>query len=316
MQSHILVPILQEMEPFPVLRLSLVYPELFDESMWRRLVPEWDYYAHLDLSHRRRFVEICARKSKLCLSWYSTEQKVTFAILNQRKDLLEQLCRRYPKAVEAVCDRLADEGNIYFNRSMLNHACNHLGYAVTHREQAIVEFADGEISGLSDRDYAVLCILSKDDRFYQNWADRRHEKTDDAKSLFIETLLSENNKEVWFEIYSMTQEKAIIKTFISRVSETEVKSETKEIILRNLYRANHLDLVEEFVKRFHVALYHEDVLSCLADYYYNTGDDRGLYESLLYIERQHLFYPGSYHSKIFDIELEEIASLLNRNQIS
>ncbi|SPN79394.1 Hypothetical protein ZAZAV_302 [Cedratvirus Zaza IHUMI] len=317
-RSEILVPIIKNMQVRDILRMSLLYSDLFDESTWRMLSKEvlhadWEYYSYLPFSTRKRFVEIAARKSLFFPPWYSVKQKLVFAILNQEKDLLRDLCKRHAPIVKSVCDSLSSEGNIYFNRPMINFAYQQLGCMVSKRDKAIADFNSTGQTSLNQVDYFRMDILlTRGDKFYLDCVEREQVVTDNPKDHVVDTLLKENDRGTLFFVYSITQEKDILE----KIFETVTKGECGEGILRNLYRANHLDLAKKLEKRFGVKINPASVLSCLADYYFNMGDERGLYESLLFLERERLLRRGRYQSKIFNIELEEIASLLKRNGIT
>ncbi|SHO33345.1 Hypothetical protein BQ3484_277 [Cedratvirus A11] len=301
-----------------ILRMSLIHTDLFDDSMWRMLCKEvlqtnWEHYSYLPFSTRKRFVEIAARKSLLFPPWYSPECKVLFAILNQRRDLIQEFCEKKPKSVKAVCDGLSHEGNIYFNRPMVNFAYSLLGHTVSDRDKAIADFNphDETFRLNHHEDYARMCSLRGVDNIYMTWA--KSVEIKDPKAHFVDAILKGSGKASWFVIYSMTREKEILERMIEEVAEADMLSQTKRIVLRNLYRGNYIDLARKFVTKFSVDLSHSEILYCLADYYLNTGDEKGLYQTLLFFEREHLLRRGRYQSRIFIIELEEIASLLKRN---
>nr|WIL04191.1 hypothetical protein Clen_261 [Cedratvirus lena] len=301
------------MQPKNILRISLVYPDLFDEIMWKMLCTDWEYYSYLPFSTRKRFAEIAARKSLLFPSWYSPEHKFVFVILNQRKDLIQEFCEKKPKSAKAVCGGLSHEGNIYFNRPMINFAYSLLGCTVSDRNKAIADFNPDDKTFLLEnpKDRTRMCSLRGVDNVYMDWAGSV--EIDNPKKHFVDTILKGSAKGSWFIIYSITRDKEILERMTETIMEADMLFETKKIVLRNLYRGNHIDLARKFVTKFSVDLPRSEMLSCLADYYFNTGDDRGLYESLLFFERECLLYRGFYRSKIFNIELEEITSLLKRN---
>nr|WIL03320.1 hypothetical protein Cbor_298 [Cedratvirus borely] len=317
-RSEILIPIIREMEVRDILKVSLVYPELFDESMWRMLCKhslcsDWNYYSFLSQVDRKRFAQIAIRKSFLPAS--TVMGQIQFAILNQRKDLVESLCNAYPQEVKKVCQDLSFEENIYFNRLMVNFAYSCLGLVALNRSKAIVDFKPGEKTILSQKDQIRMSSFLGDDSIYADWARRAGFETDKPKSLFINNALQEDDKGLLFYFYSNTQEVEILERMLEEVSAQEIAPVTKRNILCNLYRANHVDLALRFEQKYGVSLVMSMMLSCLADYYLNTGDERGLYLSLLALEEQNLLLAGFYHSKIFDLELDEIATLLERNAI-
>ncbi|SPN79570.1 Hypothetical protein BRZCDTV_420 [Brazilian cedratvirus IHUMI] len=263
-----------------ILNMSLLEPNLFDESIWRMLCPDWDYYSFLSFSARRKFAEIAVRKGLLRAK--SVKKQIWFALLNQRKDLLEDLCRERAFSVKMVCDSLSQEENIYFNRSMINFAYQTLGYVVTDREKVIANFATStQKTYLEDIDYVRMHSLTGDESMYRKWVERGGIVTDDAKAYFVDSFLKENNKEMWFYTYSITQERDILEKIFERITPENLSLQGRKDILANLYRANHLDLAKRFETKFALNLDLDLILSCLSDYYFNTGDERGVYESLL-----------------------------------
>jgi hypothetical protein len=164
---------------------------------------------------------------------------------------------------------------------MVNFAYQSLGYVVADREKLIANFNSVQKALLEDVDYAVMHILTGDDFMYRNWMQRGDTVVGNPKDYFVDTFLEEDNKEPWFFIYSITQEKEILEKIFERTSPEEVSLRARGNILRNLYRANHLGLAKRFEDKFSVNINLESILSCLSDYYFNTGDERGLHESLL-----------------------------------
>nr|WIL04192.1 hypothetical protein Clen_262 [Cedratvirus lena] len=307
MQPEILVAIIKEMQPKDILRMSLLEPNLFDERMWKMLSSNWEYYSFLSSKGRRKFAEIAIRKSLLKAP--TLRSQIWFAILNQKRNLIQDLCREFDniKLVKSVCDVLSSEENIYFNRPMINFVYQQLGYVVSDREKIIANFSSTEKTCLSDVDYVRMHILNKDDSVYSDWVERGGIVTNDPKGHFVDAFLKEDNKEAWFFIYSITQEKEILEKIFDRVTTEEVYFPASEEILANLYRANHLNLAKRFEKKFGIHLGLELVLSCLADYYFNTGDEKGLYESLLSLGP--LCEKDYRRSKMSNIEMEEITAL-------
>lgn len=320
MQTELITPILVQAEIKDILKLSLALPELFDENMWRMLTREvlgsdWNHYSFLEeviSSPRKRFAEIARRKSLLPAS--TTEAQIWFALFNQRKDLIEKLCREHAQQVRRVCLALCREEHMYFNRPMVNFTLTRLGHMLTDREQTIANFGVDKGS-LCLTDQVRMFSLLGDDTIYHDWVRRGNFETNDAKSFFVEELLKEDNKEMWFHTYSLTREETILARMIERVDTNEIAPNIKRIILRNLYRGNYLDLAAKYEAKYTVGLELGMLLSCLTDYYLNFGDDRGLYYSLLKLEERGLLVAGSYQSKIFTLELEEVCNLLERNKV-
>lgn len=316
MQTEILPTIIQEMEIEDILRISLVYPELFEESMWRRLCGDvlgcdWDYYSFLpEMSKRRKFAKIAVRKSFLPAP--TPEGKVCFAILNQRRDLLKVLCRKYPGEARKVCRAMSQEGNIYFNRPLVNFALTCLGHMLLDREKAIANFSFGRAESLSLTDQIRMYNLTGGESVHDVCL---KEFGMDGKALLEEKLLEEYSRDLFYLIYSMTREKDILDKMIDRFREFDLSPSNKRNILCNLYRGNFLDLALKHENKYQVQLDVCTLLSCLADYYLNSGDDRGLYLSLLQLEERGVLLAGSYHSKIFILQLEEVNMILERNKI-
>ncbi|SHO33340.1 Hypothetical protein BQ3484_272 [Cedratvirus A11] len=300
-RSEILMTIIEQMGIKDILWMSLVYPELFEESTWKKLTKhhlasDWEHYSFLSDNPRKRFVQIAIRKSLLRAPSITTQ--VWFALLNQRKDLIEILCKEYPQETRKVCLGLTREENIYFNRPMVNSACSRLGYMPSEREKAIAEFKPGKKAGLNQTDQIRMTSLTRD-----------------VHPSYSENFLQENSNDLCFFIYSVTQERDLLEKLLDRVSTEETLPSIKRNILCNLYRGNHMHLAKRFEEKHDTSLTLAVLLSCLTDYYLNTGDEKGLYLSLVTLEEQGLLCPGSYHSKIFDLELEEVATLLERNKI-
>ncbi|SOB74221.1 hypothetical protein BQ9231_00338 [Cedratvirus lausannensis] len=300
-RSEVLVTIIEQMGIKDILRISLVYPELFEESMWKKLTKyhlasDWEHYSFLSDNPREKFAQIAIRKSLLKAP--SITAQVWFALLNQRKDLIEILCKEHPVETRKVCLGLAREENIYFNRPMVNFAFSILGYIPTDREEDIANFKPREESYLNLTDDIRMTSLARN-----------------VHPVYSEDFLQENSNDLCFFIYSATQERNLLEKLLDRVSTEEIAPASKRNILCNLYRGNHMHLAKRFEEKHNTSLTLAVLLSCLTDYYLNTGDDRGLYFSLLTLEEQGLLCQGSYHSKIFDLELEEVATLLKRNKI-
>ena len=296
MQSEILVTILLETGIKDILKMSLALPELFDESMWsllckRLLSSDWDYYSFLEQSNRKRFVEIAIRKSLLPAP--TIKGQFWFALLNQRNDLVKDLCTKHPQETKKVCLALSREENIYFNRPMVNYALATLGHMITGREWSIANFKVSGGQGLNLVDLTRMHSLTGN-RLEDDWFEQK--------------------KELWFFVYSATREKAMLADLIEKVN-IALAPGTKRNLLCNLYRNNYLDLAKRFESKYEAELSLSLLLSCLTDYYFNTGDDRGLYQSLVELEKQGLLEAGSYESKIFELELEEVSALLQRNKV-
>nr|WIL04808.1 hypothetical protein Cduv_328 [Cedratvirus duvanny] len=304
MQPEILVAIIKEMEIKDILRMSLVFSELFDEGMWRMLTKylffsDWDYYSFLEkatFSPRKRFAQIVIRKSFLPASTVTSQ--VWFALLNQRKDLIQVLCKEQRNITAKICWSLSYGEHIYFNRYMVNYALSILGYMIGEREMAIAKFKPGKKTSLNFTDRIRMNSLSGG-----------------GANTCDEEFLKENSNELCFFVYSVTREKELLSKLLNRVDTKDIAPATKRNILCNLYRSNYLDLAKEFEQKYSVDVSLAIILSCLADYYLNTGDDKGLYESLSLLQEQGLLLAGSYQSKIFELELEEVTTLLKKNRI-
>jgi hypothetical protein len=300
-RPEILVTIITRMKIKDILRMSLAFSELFDESMWKmltkhRLSSDWDYYSFLLPCFRKRFAEIAIRKSLLRAP--TATAQVWFALLNKRRNLIQSLRKKHPVEMRKVCMNLSHEENIYFNRPAVNFALSRLGYMLSEREQAIARFKIGKKTRLNQTDQIRMSSLVRN-----------------APLSYSKDFLQENSNELCFFIYSVTQERELLEKILDKVGAEEIAPAAKRNILCNLYRGNHLDLAKRFEEKHDTALTLAMLLSCLADYYLNTGDDRGLYLSLLALEEKGLLLEGSYHSKIFELELEEVSTLLKRNRI-
>ena len=119
--QELLVVLIQNMQPREVLKMSLLFPELFTQGMWRSLTPKWNHYAFLPLPERKRYAEIAYRTCSItgyyvrqkrkgsscsritCTSnYYSPRQQALFAIHNHRKDILERLASEYTPEMHSL----------------------------------------------------------------------------------------------------------------------------------------------------------------------------------------------------------------------
>ncbi|QIN54455.1 hypothetical protein [Cedratvirus kamchatka] len=318
-QPELLVVVIQSMQPREVLKMSLLFPDLFTEGMWRSLIPQWDYYSFLPYSARRKYAETAYRICLLsCTSsranaHYSVKQQALFAIHKQRKDILQCLVNNHSSELTKLYYQSLTEDRIYFNRPMFNYLASLLKLEVTNRENFIgnPDFTHN-YSMENATDYIQMSVLHNNQDLYFRWADKNSVPKDDkVKSRFIETLFPKD-AEFWFMIYSRSQEKEILEKLLQESKDKDLSIFGVRTILRNLFHSNHIQLASKFGVKFREDIDLQVILSCLETYYFNSGDDKGLYESLLYMEERKVLKPGVY---TFDVELPEVLSLLERNGI-
>nr|WIL04220.1 putative DNA packaging enzyme [Cedratvirus lena] len=322
------------MQPREVLKMSLLFPHLFTEGMWRSLTPKWDHYVFLPYSNRKRYAEIAYRTC--CMTgyyvrrsasysritsmsnYYSLKQQALFAVHNQRKDILQRLVSENVSEMHNLYQESLEEDKMHFNRSMFNYLASLLDIELTEREKFIAspvmrrESSEEQIS-----DYMQVSVLNNPKSVYSRWFDSVSvEPGEDLKLRFIKDLCAHGDIAFWFMVYSRSQEKDILEKFIE-ISKVEDLQQTQAItILRGLFCGNHVQLASRFGTKFSLGMHVSVILSCLTTYYFNTGDDRGLYESLSYMQERGVFTPGPCVSDIFSVELPEVTSLLSKNSIT
>jgi hypothetical protein len=337
---ELLQVILTHIQPREVLKMSLLFPDLFTEGMWRSLVKEWDHYAFLSekvtFSPRKKYAEIAYRTCLLSRcrvrrsgtpsscsqirsfsKYYGPEQQALFAIHRKRKDIIQQLASEYPSVLVSLYYKSMEEEKIYFNRPMFNYLASLLGIKVSERENFIADPEPREEYSIEQSsDHINVSVIQEDENLYSRWAKNfSQEQKGDLKMRFVKEVCLGVDSEFWFSIYSKSQEKEILEKLIQESNESDLSIFGVRSILRNLFRSNHVQLAAKFSTKLGVDLQLQTILSCLACYYFNTGDDKGLYESLLHMEERKILKPGVYSSDIFTIELPEVVSLLERNGI-
>ncbi|SPN79725.1 Hypothetical protein BRZCDTV_487 [Brazilian cedratvirus IHUMI] len=330
--------VVQSMEPREVLKMSLLFPDLFTEGMWRSLAPLWDQYAFLSLPPRKRYVEIAYRTCSItgyyvrhrrgegnsfsritCTSnYYSVRQQALFAIYNQRKDILEKLVSTNATEMYNLYHESTEEDKIHFNRPMFNYLASLLDIELTEKQKFIM---DGKLqvdsSSEQVADFVQISLINDPSRFYSAWLrENVLEPEEDGKSKFIKELSSQEGIAFWFMVYSRSQEKEMLERFVELTQEDDLTAEQKYVTLRSLFTSNHLQLAARFGRKFNLGMHVTTILSCLATYYFNTGDDRGLYQSLSHMEKSGVLQAGPCVSDIFRVELPEVVSLLSRNYIT
>nr|WIL03593.1 hypothetical protein Cplu_291 [Cedratvirus plubellavi] len=292
--SEVMVLILLEMEIKDILRMSLVLPELFDENTWsllcrNTLATSWDHYSFLPLSQRRKFVEIARRKCLLpAICPFS---QVRWAIFNKRTDILERVAKEHFSETSTVYRSSLEEYRVYFNRPMYNFVQQCLYGRVYYRDRLIGEYKSPSPRPFSSYTWQERFTMMRQEEGleitpfeYLSTYDELHmhilhgEQDDDIT-------LDGDNIELWLSLYSKSQKKAIISRMIDFVEKDNLPLMLLKILC-NLYSGNHLDLAARYEKKFNIHLTSDQVLSNLATYYFNTGDDRGLYQSLCLLDEQ------------------------------
>ncbi|SHO33339.1 Hypothetical protein BQ3484_271 [Cedratvirus A11] len=236
MRREIIVPILLEMEIKDILRMSLLEPDLFDESMWRRLCKSlfntsWDYYSFLLQTGRKRFVEIAQRKCFLPVD--CPLRQIYLAIFNQRKDILKKCCKEHPKLAKKIWLHSSTRTRIYFNRDMYNFIYQCLGAEPPYRERLIAEHQSGLYTNLA----LLEARIDKGDGT-KNLQERFNQKTGlgiyrtgvmDCNCLLLcdslqmcvlygdqdgLVVMNDDNIEFWLNLYSRSQKKDVIERLI------------------------------------------------------------------------------------------------------
>ncbi|SOB74135.1 hypothetical protein BQ9231_00252 [Cedratvirus lausannensis] len=332
---ELLEVIISHMQPREVLKISLLFPDLFNEGMWRSLVKDWDHYSFLPYHNRRKYAEIAYRTCLLTGSYircsvapssrsyirtisnfYSPRQQALFAIHKQRKDILGQLVSDHPRLLGRLYYNSLEEDKIFFNRPMFNYLASLFEKEISERERSIAKVEPGADRSVQYMvDYIQTCIIHNNQDFYRLQAGKYSVREDEAKLCFVQNVCLKEDVEFWFAIYSKSQEKEILEKFLQEVKKDDLSIFGVRSVLRNLFRSNHVQLAARVGTKFGDDIGVDVILSCLACYYFNTGDDKGLYESLLYMEERKVLKPGVYISDIFTIELPEVRSLLERNGV-
>ncbi|SPN79388.1 Hypothetical protein ZAZAV_299 [Cedratvirus Zaza IHUMI] len=294
--SEVMVLILLEMEIKDILRMSLVLPELFDENTWsllcrNTLATSWDHYSFLPLSQRRKFVEIARRKC--LLPTICPFSQVRWAIFNKRADILERVAKEHFSETSTVYRSSLEEYRVYFNRPMYNFVQQCL-YGKAYFRDRLILIAECDVS--NPRPFSSYT-------WQERFAMMRQEEgleitpfeylsTYDELHMYIlhgeqddDITLDGDNIELWLSLYSKSQKKAIISRMIDFAEKDNLPLMLHKILC-NLYSGNHLDLAARYEKKFNIHLTGDQVLSNLATYYFNTGDDRGLYHSLCLLDEQ------------------------------
>lgn len=338
LSPELVTVIIQSMQPREVLKMSLLFPELFTEGMWRSLTPKWDHYDFLCMPPRKRYAEIAYRTCSItgyyvryrrgednsysritCTSnYYSVRQQALFAIYNQRKDILEKLVSRNTTKMYELYRESLEEDKIHFNRPMFNYLASLLNIELTEREKFIVDVkiqADSTATQIAD--FMQVSLINDRNKFYSAWLEKNVlEPEEDGKSKFIKVLSSCEGIAFWFTIYSRSQEEDILERFVETVQERDLSPQQQYMVMKSLFCSGHLRLGARFGRKFKLGMHAVTIMSCLATYYFNTGDDRGLYQCLSYMAEKKVLVPGACVSDIFTIELPEIVSLLSRERVT
>nr|WIL04807.1 hypothetical protein Cduv_327 [Cedratvirus duvanny] len=338
MQPEILVAIIKEMQLRDILRMSLVLPELFDKGIWmmlctKRLSATWDdYYFLFPDNPRKRFIEIAQRKCFLRTT--SPFRQIHFAILNKRKDILEECCKQDPDVAKSILVLFSSRVCIYFNLSMHRFIYRCLSEEPRERKNIIDdlqgEFSvskeikrvssmqifreDGECNLLQRFTYTIdyeKNVMSIPYGIYPKLYDRLHMHVlygaDDEDVVF-----DKDNIEFWLVLYSKSQKKEIIQSLIEQATEQDLRMD-KNYILYNLYASNNIEMAAKFEEKFNIKLSDNQTVTNLALYYFNTGDSKGLYESLINLETRGMIEPGTIKDKlIFEFDLPEVNTILKR----
>nr|WIL02818.1 hypothetical protein Cbor_292 [Cedratvirus borely] len=318
-RSEIIMPVLLKMETKDIFNLSLVYPELFDEATWSLLCKSlfgasWDYYSFLpEKNQRRKFVEIARRKCFLPVS--CPRSQLYLALFNNRKDIIEQCCLQHPKQAGKVVLSSFSFDRLYFNRPLYNFAQEILFGGTFQRLKLLEQKRD--LPSLVPEYWEEKYSLATEDFCYGSM-DNSHARVHDLLHMYIlykeeggeNIVLREDNVEFWLNMYSRSQKKAIISRMIDFAQKKDLPCKS-ENILCNLYSSNHLDLAEKYQTKFSLSLSKEQILASLANYYINTGDDRGLYQSLSLLEKEGKLKGGPVEDNlIVKLGLSEVNSLL------
>lgn len=336
LSPELLVVIIQSMQPREVLNMSLLFPDLFTEGMWRSLTVKWDHYSYLPFSPRKRYAEIAyrtclitgsyvrqRRKGTSCTliastsSYYSIRQQGLFAIHNKRKDILERLASQHPAEMHILYEESLQEDKLHCNRRMFNHLATLLDIKLTERQKFLAEpklRADSRPEQVSD--HLQVSVLYNPKGLYSRWLQGvSTEPGEDLTSRFIKDLCIHGDTPFWFMVYSRSQEVDVLERFVENSTPDNLETFHALTILKGLFCGNHMRLACIFGVKLNIDMDVGTILSCLALYYFNTGDDKGLYESLCYIKEKGVLKPGPYTSDIFRVELPEVISLLSENGI-
>nr|WIL03321.1 hypothetical protein Cbor_293 [Cedratvirus borely] len=334
MRREIIVPILLEMEIKDILRMSLLEPDLFDESTWRMLCKSlfntsWDHYSFLLQTGRKRFVEIAKRKCFLPVD--CPLRQIYLAIFNQRKDILERCSKEHPKLTEKICLHSSTRTRIYFNRDMYNFLYQCLGKEPSYREQQVGQHQNNFHTSLA----LLEMMVGKGDgtkslleRFNQKMGlgiYRTGVMDDDYIRLYDDlqmcvlygnqddlVVVDDDNIEFWLTLYSRSQKRDIIERLIEQANKNNLPLMNRESILSLLYKSNNLELARKFEEKFNKRIYDNDFAMKLITYYLNTGDDRGLYESLCILEKRGMIKEGVVDGFVFNLGLDEVNLVLRR----
>ncbi|QIN54395.1 hypothetical protein [Cedratvirus kamchatka] len=151
---------------------------------------------------------------------------------------------------------------------------------------------------------------------------------EDSRSLSELVLQGRKKQYEWLCAYSFSKDDYVIEELFSRNYPCFSKAQVKTIV-KNLYTSNNLSMVSKLEKKYYPSIYFqageipvsqekllsfEEKLHCLTNYYLFTGDDKGLYSSLLEVmkEKQPLTKETNI---IFEVELYEVRELLKREGI-
>ena len=200
---------------------------------------------------------------------------------------------------------------------MFNYLASLLDIELNQRQKFIVQpEINVNSSSMEVADFMQVSLINDCNKFYSAWLQSAQIETgEDSKSKFIKELCLQNSMIFWFIVYSRSQEKEMLERFIDLTLAKDLTLEQKLVIIKSLLCSGHLQLAARLGRKFALDIHVDTILSCLETYYFNTGDDKGLYESLLYMEEKQVLLPGPCVSDIFNVELPEVVSLLSKNKI-
>lgn len=302
-----------------VLLHSLVHPHLFTKQTWKLLCKKilsasWSDYKHISTNPRRRFVEIAYRKGlqPSGLSLYSNEYLILFTLFSRDLVKLREMAKRYPQAASALHKELVAKKKKYFFQREVLVLAEELGISPNWCSGVVAEAEEGSHFLTADWDVATRLLINGDEQsltileilFFPKRS-LGGMRPDSCSQSLRELVLQDSDRVFdWLCAYSFSRDEHMIRELLKK---TQLNF-TLETVLCNLYTVNNLSLAREIEKERNHTLSFDEKLECLANYYLFSGDDKGLYTSLLEVMKEK--QPLQKFNIIFHNELYEVRELL------
>nr|WIL03038.1 hypothetical protein Cbor_339 [Cedratvirus borely] len=322
--ESVTLQVLLSSRPREILLYSLVHPSFFTKQTWKLLCRQvlsasWSDYKHISNNPRRRFVEIAYRKGlqgELGYDLYSRECQILFAIFRRDQEELEKIATRFPQEAQSLYYKLeGKKEKVFFQGELYT-----IGETISIKPHVIkLIVGQAELRKLTPINHWFIrtrLLINGDEEslnFCKQVAFPSSVPSDKLEELVLQ---DRTNMYSWLEAYSFTENQHMIEELFS-VNYPHVSNAQVKTIVQNLYTSNNLAMISKLGEKYFSSVYllsFEEKLHCLTNYYLYSGDDRGLYKSLLQVMREK--QPLTKETNIiFELELYEVRELLRREGI-